>query len=387
MANIYSRAHVVLSADRSTDSACGMFHNRNPRITRVVDFPHGKGGVTAALLYNYNRYFFAPSPYHRETLSSRGWALQERVLAQRILHYSSTEMSFECAEGIISEEGIRFTGGHTFIRAPLRKQILGLEDELGDWELLVMEYGSRRLTKLKDKLPAMSGLAKAYKDRLGGPEYVAGLWGNSLVRGLSWRSINGRSPFDCYTGPSWSWASYDGTTLLHPKKATPVDIASAEAWSVTLKEPANPFGEVTNAWVRLHGPLVPLMTRTDRSWDPNSPHLCWVRTPYSSHENAQCFLDHSEYIKSGTYRDWDMRVMLLQRIALPASHSNVRIRAPHRLSRASFEFFGLVIRVFNAGHGGEATMRRVGYMVLRDDTEDMAGMVENKANWTTVTLI
>ncbi|PSS03418.1 hypothetical protein BD289DRAFT_193440 [Coniella lustricola] len=382
MASIYSHAHVVLSADRSTDSACGIFHDRGVRTSRVINL-RGMAGVTAALLYSYTRHFFTTSPYENEPLCRRGWAFQERQLARRILHYTSLEMCFECKESTISEEGIRLTSQHTkSLRELLQNPPSSLSCELDNWSRLVTEFGRRRLTKLKDKLPAMSGLAKIYQDRLGGPQYVAGLWSNALVRGLAWSSSDGWSPFDCYTGPSWSWPSYDGLISSSAGSGS-VEIARVAAWSVTLQEPVNPFGEVTSAWIRLTGPVVPLTPRTDRGRTGNAPRLCWVRTPYSKTANSQCFLDHNKYLESGAYRDWDMRIMPLHRVALPqGGHSHVRGEPP-----ATSEYFALVVRVFNAKRGAEAVIRRVGYMMLRDDTEDMAGMIDNKHNWTTMTLV
>lgn len=43
------------------------------------------------------------SGYIRSPLNDRGWTLQERLLAPRVLHFGTSEMAWECAEKIACE--------------------------------------------------------------------------------------------------------------------------------------------------------------------------------------------------------------------------------------------------------------------------------------------
>jgi hypothetical protein len=65
---------------------------------------------------------------------------------------------------------------------------------------------------MRDRLVAISGLAKMYGDVLGGDQYFAGLWRSDMLRGLLWHA-QGMRLFDSNLGqftlvevkaPSWS---------------------------------------------------------------------------------------------------------------------------------------------------------------------------------------
>lgn len=86
------------------------------------------------------------------------------------------------------------------------------------WRTAVQKYTSCDLTKGRDKLIAIWGIAKLVRDTLG-VEYGAGLWEENLEDQLTWRVT------DCHLHerpseskeehlarniPSWSWASMDG---------------------------------------------------------------------------------------------------------------------------------------------------------------------------------
>jgi hypothetical protein len=72
---------------------------------------------------------------------------------------------------------------------------------------LIEQYSALELTKVKDRLPALSGLCVRAAPRRG--EYVAGLWLDSLLFDLLWR-IESLQPESCdrsnyFPRPSWSW--------------------------------------------------------------------------------------------------------------------------------------------------------------------------------------
>ena len=60
------------------------------------------------LTYKIGQFGQTFDPLDGEALSTRGWALQERLLSRRILHYASDQMYFECQEGILAEDGASF---------------------------------------------------------------------------------------------------------------------------------------------------------------------------------------------------------------------------------------------------------------------------------------
>ncbi|KAI1329360.1 hypothetical protein F5Y16DRAFT_107906 [Xylariaceae sp. FL0255] len=80
---------------------------------------------------------------------------------------------------------------------------------------MVEEFSVRKFTKITDRLPALSGLAKAMdRTRLG--KYYASMRGVDLPQSLLWyTSAMFRDPDESmmplpYVGPTWSWISTTG---------------------------------------------------------------------------------------------------------------------------------------------------------------------------------
>lgn len=93
------------------------------------------------------------------------------------------------------------------------------------WYEAVAAFSSRELTFSRDKLPALSGIARYIWDPIAAPtmmesdgtvsekmlrqEYLAGLWKGDIHRGLLWR-CSPSAAFRQHRAPSWSWAVMDG---------------------------------------------------------------------------------------------------------------------------------------------------------------------------------
>ena len=182
-------------------------------------------------------------------VNCRGWVLQERLMAPRVLHFCRDQIAWECAEfedaeghpemnlttrakqGTMVDEG-RFKDLTAKAGKELRRNRLqGLPDPdegMSDlyiyelWKHVVEVYSKTQLTVSRDKLIALSGIARRFctdkKLFTKKPNtYVAGLWRNNLESQLLWQ-VNelyrdgvfenpGRR--DATRAPSFSWASID----------------------------------------------------------------------------------------------------------------------------------------------------------------------------------
>lgn len=85
------------------------------------------------------------------------------------------------------------------------------------WHAVLEGYSRCSLTMEKDKLVAISGIAKTFQAKLK-DDYIAGLWRRVLVTDMLWKvssrgneasGHHARRPKE-YRAPSWSWASVDG---------------------------------------------------------------------------------------------------------------------------------------------------------------------------------
>ena len=196
-------------------------------------------------------------PVARAPISKRGWILQERLLAPRMLHYGVERMYWECQEYFQPEDGALFKQPFLKIRSLLSRSFehpqyisdlrLSRVRELtpkyerfgrwGDgWLSLSESYTARELSREQDKLPALAGLANTIAQHTG-DKYVAGLWRHHILRGLMWRvrfhepihlcddpkhdDLAPYSPWKpslvfpkSYRAPSWSWASVDAQVQI-----------------------------------------------------------------------------------------------------------------------------------------------------------------------------
>jgi hypothetical protein len=398
MINVYSNAHVVIAANHAKDASVGCFHARQPRpestimLSRFSEDVGNKFAVQAMLLLPGEEHGSMPRGFDLEPLSTRGWALQERVLAKRVLHYNTQKMYFECNHGIESEDGHRVEQRLCSLRESTHTELEGIDRKL--WNRLLWTYGDRKLTKPTDKLPAMSGLAKLFEQRLRA-KYVAGLWSNDLIEGLAWQGLGSKRQFselsDTYTGPSWSWANYDGIAVTGRERGFE-DIAEIKDWSVEVKTDANPYGEVKDAWILIRAPMTKLRpssleindheVRLGRAGLQPHPRMC---TRYSEDENGTIVvLDHRETEKSGEWRLRDLELLLLR--AYPEKRIEGMDGKPNSSEQGDrfSHFYCLVVQKVDGNQDTERR-RRVGWMFVGED--EGAKVRVSEENWATITLV
>jgi len=154
-------------------------------------------------------------------LNERAWVYQERYLAQRILHFGPRQIYWECIDLAACEAfpaGLPdkiATGKLSNIMERLTEDDLSTQDAkdraLRDWTWRVSYYNGTKLTFGKDKLIAISGIAKKYGSIIK-ENYMAGLWDvvPMLPVQLLWQSSFTTVPAGMvprpseYQAPSWS---------------------------------------------------------------------------------------------------------------------------------------------------------------------------------------
>lgn len=205
-------------------------------------------------------------------LQTRAWCFQERLLSTRILHYTKSEMVFDCLSAMQCECGaleghegdpllfprrIIKLGPESIRTEPLRVRIKGhvrqknwFEDNSAGyyelqklqrwygvpefnlyhqlWRELIVQFSQKQITFQSDALPAVAGLAQKWPKDVTG-RYLAGLWEKQLLSGMRWqidkikkgtdgvaevaeatRRFQRTKPNEEYVAPSWSWASAKG---------------------------------------------------------------------------------------------------------------------------------------------------------------------------------
>ncbi|KAL4912118.1 hypothetical protein BDW62DRAFT_31983 [Aspergillus aurantiobrunneus] len=253
----FASATCTISACASRDPSGGCFLDRAPQL---LEYPcclrvsRGLGRVSAMTLR-------ANSPAESEDfnaqvevseLGRRGYALQERLLSRRVLHFGPRFVFFECgvlcaSEGVVegvniglgNEEdkhtGGSFAVGHTTVVSRYRGDLQALREGpfISDMDI----NGQTRLHRAWFRLVSKATTAYKYKEnededrgnRLGlvdglalaiagenlNQGYIHGLWRRHLVFDLLWfigsEHTERPRPQRREPQPSWSWAAVDGT--------------------------------------------------------------------------------------------------------------------------------------------------------------------------------
>jgi hypothetical protein len=246
MAQIFEGSFLTIGAAVSGDDTESLFsqdERHSPSLKGYVG--QMKDGSS------YTIHFRVPLNYHpadstsskpnceKYPLMERAWVYQERLLAPRILYFGE-ELSWECREATACECSGASHGtkhDHSLSLLPgFSTKKLYLQ-----WHEMVAEFTWLRLSHEEDRLPAFSGLAQQYQQRLKSV-YLAGLWRENLLADLMWFAYPelGSEAQRYYTkkprkwrAPSWSWASVEGPILFsnacHTAKAE-ADTESVAYW-------------------------------------------------------------------------------------------------------------------------------------------------------------
>lgn len=251
MADYFLNTTVMISAASCAHVDEGFLHDREIRYSPALGrqkMQYFRDSVETSLYMIHRDHW----PTER-----RGWCAQERFLAPRIIHFLADQVIWECEHGMRFESSNAKNKDYQSVTAKLNEirqlsrrasddkrpflqtsqhlSSSSYEDvhnrarrQLDMWYLFIEEYSQRDLSYISDKLPAAAGFASLMDDSSLG-SYLAGIWSNAYVSGLSWSSSppiqrschdKSRNVGDTYVAPSWSWASQTGTRVQHHLRQT-----------------------------------------------------------------------------------------------------------------------------------------------------------------------
>lgn len=243
MRDVYRNAAVTIEAASSSSTAEGFLKARTPAVLYCT-LPWSDGKQGSHVLLRPVQSLLEEELYGTK-LYSRGWTLQERILARRTLSFGTQQLTFECANGTMQETRLLSqpttqTKGRYLSKAVLRAiqhrgpwysrvlpllfRLLGLhsgstialftmrvalpdveprilvdesntlsgtfaQTSRGLWYQLANLYSVRALSNYGDRLPAISGLAAEFSKYLD-DSYVAGMWKRDFPFILGWLATN-----------------------------------------------------------------------------------------------------------------------------------------------------------------------------------------------------
>lgn len=177
-------------------------------------------------------------------LATRAWALQEKLLPPRTLHLGDRGAFWECRLKIANRY---LPDGFTQrLGSGLLRQMRRLEHLQQWWATVVRRFTGADLKFARDKLPALSGIARRIHNQKGG-EYLAGLWRDENIEAqLCWRVEDSGTRPATWRAPSWSWASVDGPISYMPTQPGICDDVYAHVVDASVTPLAGDvFGELS----------------------------------------------------------------------------------------------------------------------------------------------
>ncbi|TLD29580.1 HET-domain-containing protein [Venturia nashicola] len=208
MADVYQNAHITLAATTSSDGNGGCYSANQETVREFEICPdilvrEKCGGIMAAcdplekvlLVRNIND---LRDVTNKLPTKSRRWKNAKDRMANTV---NSSIFS-----NIEEERILMAASSNTSDRGTLSQ-----DKYFDQWHAIIEQYSALGLSRATDRLPALSGLAVRVSSIFG--QYMCGLWYKNMLRDLLWRVAllhhDSVRP-DCYTGPSWSWASING---------------------------------------------------------------------------------------------------------------------------------------------------------------------------------
>lgn len=330
MHQIYSDSALTLALTCVASPYQSIFNQARTRKTAMPPFEikadSGQPDPVAGALTIMSQDYFVHSLYE-QPLGYRAWALQERVMATRVVSFGLGELFWDCAELATASESIPGGLQATQIGTAQIGTAVGIfnlakktipdgrngsnYNELAEtWRSLLHEYTTRKLTYPKtDKLVALAAIAHEIGNAMD-DVYIAGHFWKTLPSSLNWvlkeqtgssfQRVGGRARRIFWSEkpdaqdisprtPSWSWASMDGP-IFFERAVIPSDGQLAEAVSYTLEmaNEVNPTGPCISASISIRAYC------TEIEWQSENEPVMVARTDSWALDNIWFDVDLDE---------------------------------------------------------------------------------------------
>ncbi|KAI0101345.1 hypothetical protein GGR51DRAFT_530355 [Nemania sp. FL0031] len=224
MEDVYSLAHVTLAASSAPSSLVGFLERPN-RAFAVIPNPNAEdrgGDGSRSLLYVAESIDNFQTHVEDAVLNTRAWVLQERALSRRTIHFTSTQVYWECGQGVHCETlaQLRNTVSHFLGDPHFPDSALSY---FKNERILLIQYLYTRYSELSIKYGTDRPAAiRSLEARLGhtfGSLVAGGVFRRFFERTILWQahfdgSLARVDYSDAKSGqmapPSWSCLAYSG---------------------------------------------------------------------------------------------------------------------------------------------------------------------------------
>jgi hypothetical protein len=256
MSDVYGNSYINIAASSALNPGEGCF----TKLQSMRDAVEAKITITGqeyeCWFYHIgNSYQFAVKRSH---LLSRAWAVQEKLLPNRSIHFGARGAFWECRSSV----GLECLP-NLFEGAVSELNLASLTQDSADstdldlyqrWKRVVTAYSSANLTLSRDKLPGLAGIARHFFDHKQS-EYLAGMWRDATFDAQLCWCIFGPQARPEWRAPSWSWASVNGYASFHAyeplEMKTPRIVCARTLQAHVTHVDGDVYGEVSDGWIRI----------------------------------------------------------------------------------------------------------------------------------------
>jgi len=177
MGKVYANALCNIAATGSSNAAGGLYLNLEAPQPSFFTSMSDNAESGQQLSWAEVPSSLARGRMEDQPLFTRGWVIQERILAPRMLHFTSDDVWWECD---CLQASTAFPDGIPDailerVHSPLRdlrlsnpdrggkSSELSVEQPLRQWKIIVSVYTACKLTYPSDRLVAISGLAQRFE--------------------------------------------------------------------------------------------------------------------------------------------------------------------------------------------------------------------------------
>lgn len=307
MNDIYGNARVTLIAASSRSCTEGFLKPKRPALrfpyqsarrpeikgSFMMCFTHVYGEQSTPGITGIDYVIDLHNDLHSSQWARRGWTFQEQAMAKASIVFGTSEVYFGRDGDFVAKDG---TAGPIYPQASITS--LQTNQELHQaWEKILRRYSARKessFTEIKDLLPALSGLARQFGNKLQfentlSVQYVAGHWFDRLHYTLLWETWDAKHPSldeiqmrhmqEQYLVPTWSCLTRNTGALdfwlsklenlggsQYGRFRSEFEILDAHAQLVG----SDPYGAIENASLTLEGFVLDFNSLT---WSESSEQL------------------------------------------------------------------------------------------------------------------